>query len=168
MTSASRPAAICNAATFRAAAGQGQAWIARRVPHQGRMCLLDSVLHASPGGLQCQANSHRDPHNPLRQQGRLGAACGVEYAGQAMALHGALLAEAQGQPPPARGMLVSLRGLNLHATRLDNVAAPLHIQVSLEADNGNASLYRFALFDANAPAHPLLDGRALVRLEFAA
>ena len=77
---------------FNAAAGQGHDWIAARVPHQGRMCLLDSVLQASENGLLCAADSHRDPGNPLRQQGRLGTACGIEYAGQAMALHGAPLA----------------------------------------------------------------------------
>ena len=33
-----------------------------------------------------------DPANPLRAEGRLGAAAGIEYAAQAMALHGSLLA----------------------------------------------------------------------------
>ena len=35
---------------FNAAAGQGHDWIAARVPHQGRMSLLDSVLQARPPG----------------------------------------------------------------------------------------------------------------------
>ena len=39
-----------------------------------------------------RASSHRAADNPLRAHGRLGAACGIEYAAQAMAVHGALLA----------------------------------------------------------------------------
>ena len=34
----------CDDAVFQRAAGQGRDWIAARVPHQGRMCLLDGVL----------------------------------------------------------------------------------------------------------------------------
>ena len=69
-----------------------QADIARRIPHQGRMCLLDAVTEWDGAHIVCQASSHRASDNPLRAEGRLGAACGVEYAAQAMAVHGALLA----------------------------------------------------------------------------
>lgn len=67
------------------ASGQGHDWIAARVPHQGSMCLLGRVLDASPEGILCAADSHHTPDHPMRQHGRLGAACGVEYAAQAMA-----------------------------------------------------------------------------------
>ncbi len=40
--------------------------------------------------IRCRSATHRLPGNPLRSQGRLGAACGIEYAAQAMAVHGAL------------------------------------------------------------------------------
>lgn len=157
---------------FNAAAGQGHGWIAARVPHQGRMCLLDSVLQASENGLLCAADSHRDPGNPLRQQGRLGAACGIEYAGQAMALHGALLAEAQGHAAPAGGMLVSVRAVTFHAARLDGVAARLLVSVLSDAVSGPTRLYRFTLHAENIHAGNiqaengplLLQGRAVVQL----
>ena len=157
---------------FNAAAGQGHGWIAARVPHQGRMCLLDSVLQASENGLLCAAGSHRDPGNPLRQQGRLGAACGIEYAGQAMALHGALLAEAQGHAAPAGGMLVSVRAVTFHAARLDGVPARLLVSVLSDAVSGLTRLYRFTLHAENihagniqAESGPLLlQGRAVVQL----
>ena len=66
--------------------------IAARIPHQGSMCLLDAVLAWDSGQIHCRASSHRQPDNPLRAAARLGAACGIEYAAQAMAVHGALLA----------------------------------------------------------------------------
>lgn len=69
-----------------------RAWIAAHIPHQGSMCLLDAVREWSGEAITCTASSHTDPANPLRADGRLGAANGIEYAAQAMAIHGALLA----------------------------------------------------------------------------
>lgn len=67
------------------------AWIAAHVPHQGRMCLLERVLAWDETHIVCEAIGHADPAHPLRDAGRLGAAIGVEYAAQAMAVHGALI-----------------------------------------------------------------------------
>ena len=78
-----------------------RAWIAAHIPHQGSMCLLDAVREWSGEAITCTASSHTDPANPLRADGRLGAANGIEYAAQAMAIHGALLAgdgNEDGQP----------------------------------------------------------------------
>ena len=49
------------------------AGIAERVPHHGRMCLLDRLLSWGPERIDCSATSHRDPANPLRHDGRLPA-----------------------------------------------------------------------------------------------
>ena len=149
------------AAVFQAAAGQGHAWIAARVPHQGRMCLLDRVERMDDNEVVCTAVSHRDIDNPMRDAGRLGAACGIEYAAQAMALHGALMAKARGVPAPTMGFLVSVRSVNLHVSRLDDVPDRITVQVTNEADNGDHSIYSFALSSAGAP---LIDGRAVVML----
>lgn len=150
-------------AVFESASGQGRDWIAARIPHQGRMCLLERVHSASAQALTCSTRSQRDPDNPLRQGGRLGAACGVEYAAQAMALHGALAAQARGLPAPERGFLLSVRGLQLHADRLDGSHAELHIHVHIEADNGDHSIYAFTL--STDEGQPLLQGRAVVMLD---
>lgn len=144
------------------AAGQGRDWIAARIPHQGRMGLLAGVVEASPGGIVCRADSHRAPDHPLREDGRLGAACGVEYAAQAMALHGALAAEQRGAARPAAGFLVSLRALVLHVARLDDVAGELSVAAQCEADNGDHGVYAFQL---GAAGRPLVDGRAVVMLD---
>jgi predicted hotdog family 3-hydroxylacyl-ACP dehydratase len=67
-----------------------RSWIERNIPHHGRMCLLDEVLEWDAQHIRCRSGTHRQPDHPLRSQGRLGAACGIEYAAQAMAAHGAL------------------------------------------------------------------------------
>src|SRR2546430_8967757 len=67
-------------------------WIEQHIPHKGRMCLLDEVLSWDAARIRCRSATHRSPDNPLRLHGRLGAACGIEYAAQAMAVHGALVA----------------------------------------------------------------------------
>lgn len=134
-------------------------WIAAHIPHQGRMCLLDQVLAWDAQHIVCSANNHRNTDNPLRQFDRLGAACGIEYAAQAMAVHGALAA-AQDEPPRP-GMLVSVRAVQLHTARLDDIAAGL--EVAAERISGDASmlLYQFRVL---AAGRLLLDGRASVVL----
>src|ERR1700688_1204625 len=77
-----------------------RAWIESRIPHHGRMCLLDEVIAWSDARVSCRSGTHREADNPLRADGKLGIACGIEYAAQAMAVHGALLAGAT-QPAAA-------------------------------------------------------------------
>jgi predicted hotdog family 3-hydroxylacyl-ACP dehydratase len=149
---------------FTDAGGQNHAWIAARVPHAGRMCLLDSVLQATPQAITCATGSHRAADHPLRQGNRLGAACGVEYAAQAMALHGALLADQRQAERPRMGMLISLRGVRLHVARLDDIDTDLTVHAECEADNGDHCVYGFRL---SAGERLLLDGRAVVVLDAA-
>lgn len=147
---------------WRAATGQGRDWIAAHIPHQGRMCLLDAVLSASDEGIECRALDLCAPDHPMRRTGRLGAACGIECAAQAMALHGALAARAQGRALPARGLLVSVRGVRLHVARLDGSGDPVRVRVRREADNGDHCAYEFVLDREGAV---LVDGRAVVMLD---
>jgi len=76
-------------------------WIERHIPHAGRMCLLDEVLAWDANRIVCRSSTHRHVDNPLRVNGTLGAACGIEYAAQAMAVHGALIAMGDAGAPPA-------------------------------------------------------------------
>lgn len=137
-----------------------RAWIAARIPHQGSMCLLDQVVDWSPERIRCTASSHRHPDNPLRDNDRLGAACGIEYAAQAMAVHGALLADQSSAP--RQGFLASARGVELKADRLDDVAADLDIVAERLSGNGNNVLYGF---EVSAAGTVLLTGRATVILD---
>ena len=108
-----------------------RAWIAARIPHQGDMCLLESVREWSAAHARCSANSHRAAGNPLRHRDRLGAACAIEYAAQAMAVHAALLADAVGENAqrPKAGFLTSARAVQLAVARLDDIADDLDIEV---------------------------------------
>lgn len=136
-------------------------WIAAHIPHQGRMCLLDRVLAWDAQRIACAATSHRDPANPLRdEQGRLGAAHAIEYAAQAMAVHGVLLA-ADGAPLGV-GYLTSVRGVHLCADRLDDIAADLHIEAERLSGDERLILYQFAV---SAAGHCLVEGRASVVLD---
>lgn len=140
-----------------------RAWIAARIPHQGSMCLLDAVAEWSPERIRCVAGSHRNPDNPLRDPdhgGRLGAACGIEYAAQAMAVHGALLAGRDGAP--RQGFLASARGVALNVDRLDDVAADLDIVAERLSGDGNNILYGF---EVRGDGRLLLSGRAAVILD---
>jgi predicted hotdog family 3-hydroxylacyl-ACP dehydratase len=132
------------------------AWIARHIPHEGSMCLLDQVESWDSQRIQCRAGSHRAADNPLRANGRLGAACGIEYAAQAMAVHGALLA-----PPDSSrarvGYLISVRGTQLHVPRLDDIPVDLLIEATCITRSENNILYQFSV---NAGGRLLLDGRA--------
>ncbi len=122
------------------------------------MCLLDSVVHWDDQRILCRAVSHRSLDNPLRSRGQLGAACGIEYAAQAMAVHGALLAPADDSRPRA-GFLVSVRGATLHLPRLDDIDADLDIKAVCISSGGGNILYQFSV---HAGGRLLLDGRAAV------
>ena len=166
-----------------AAAGTGRlnralldrAWIQRHIPHQGRMCLLDEVVSWDEGVITCRSSSHRDPDNPLRARGQLGIACGVEYAAQAMAVHGALLARATAATAaaavagvagaattaPTMGFLAGVRGVEMHVLRLDDVAEDMLCEARRVAGDGATALYEFEL---RTTALRLLSGRATVLL----
>jgi len=137
-----------------------RAEIASRIPHQGRMCLLDTVVDWTPATIRCCAASHREADHPLRADGRLGAACGIEYAAQAMAVHGALLA-GDGERP-RQGYLASVRGVELAVDRLDDIADDLEVFAERLSGDGNNVLYQFAI---HAGGRRLLGGRAAVILD---
>ncbi len=126
------------------------------------MCLLDRVDSWDAQHIHCSASSHRAPDNPLRAHGRLGAACGIEYAAQAMAAHGALLAAADSSP--RAGYLASVRGVELRVTRLDDIAADLRVEAERVSGDDNTILYGFSVF---AEQELLLNGRAIVVLDAA-
>jgi predicted hotdog family 3-hydroxylacyl-ACP dehydratase len=139
------------------------AGIARRIPHAGRMCLLDRLLAWSPQTIVCEATGHTAPDHPLRSASGLLAPAAIEYAAQAMALHGALIHEAQADPGagPTPGFLASVRGVHLHVPRLDTLTAPLQVQAERLAGEGHHILYRFTV---HAGPQPVAEGRAAVVL----
>ncbi len=96
------------------------------IPHSGLMCLLDRVTEWNDRSIICMTDTHRDPANPLRRDGRLSAVHTFEYAAQAAAVHGGLRARLADAIAPS-GYLAALRDARLHVTRLDDFGSPLQI-----------------------------------------
>ena len=133
----------------------GREWLAANLPHQGTMSLLDSIVDWDAAGLRAVASGHRSAAHPLRRAGELPIAATIEYAAQAAAAHGALIARA----PSGPGMLVAVRGVEFHATRLDDVAAPLDIAVEPLGGGEAGVIYQF---DVSSGGRPLATGRLTV------
>ncbi|BBP02398.1 3-hydroxylacyl-ACP dehydratase [Sulfuriferula nivalis] len=136
------------------------AWIAAHIPHQYDMCLLDHVVSWDTLQIHCLANSHKLANNPLRSRDQLSCACGIEYAAQAMAIHGALLAPRDNARPRA-GFLISVRGTTLHTPRLDDICDDLDIVATCIHSSADNILYQFTV---HAAQQLLIDGRAAVIL----
>lgn len=137
-----------------------QAWIAAHIPHQGAMCLLDAVEQWDAEAIVCRASSHRRSDNPLRAADRLGIANGIEFAAQAMAVHGALLAA--DDAAPTVGFLTSVREVQWQRPRLDDIASDLMVHAQRISGSANSLLYRFEL---RADEAVVLRGRASVMLK---
>ncbi|RLJ16272.1 hypothetical protein DJ030_17120 [bacterium endosymbiont of Escarpia laminata] len=130
--------------------------ICERLPHSGSMCLLDNVKHWDNDNIQCIALNHREPSNPLRNPEGLPTISGVEYAAQAMAVHGSLLAD---DDSPRVGFLAALRDLELKTEWLHNLPGELVISAHKLAADGGGAIYDFHL-EANSES--LMEGRATV------
>jgi predicted hotdog family 3-hydroxylacyl-ACP dehydratase len=133
----------------------GRDWLAANLPHQGAMSLLDAVTSWDASGLAAIATSHRDASNPLRRGEELPIACAIEYAAQAAAAHGALV----DSRPSAEGMLVAVRGVEFHTSRLDDLEASLEVAVAALGASEAGVVYRF---DVSAAGRPLANGRLTV------
>jgi predicted hotdog family 3-hydroxylacyl-ACP dehydratase len=150
-------------------------WIEQHILHKGRMCLLDEVLSWDATRIRCRSNSHRAGDNPLRSHGRLGAACGIEYAAQAMAVHGALIAASaplastmsrneRGSIGDVFGYLASVRNVALFVERLDDLEADLIASAERITGDGRSVLYEFVV---SCDQQPLLRGRATIVFDIA-
>ena len=134
--------------------------IARLIPHSGAMCLLDGVVEWDATRIRCVSRSHRDADNPLRSDGRLSALCGIEYAAQAMAVHGGLAGNIGSRP--RAGYLVSLRDVVCRQQRLDTLDGDLVVDAAQLMGDHNRVIYQFTL---HAGALEVLSGRATVVLD---
>jgi predicted hotdog family 3-hydroxylacyl-ACP dehydratase len=105
------------------------------IPHAGAMCLIDEVVAWDEAAIHARTRSHARDDNPLRSDGQLRALHLAEYGAQAMAIHGGLLARAQGAVA-APGYLVSLRDVELAVARIDDIddALDVHAQRLLAGD----------------------------------
>lgn len=136
------------------------AGIAARVPHAGRMCLLDRLLRWDATHIECRAVGHRDADHPLRGDDGLPAVCAIEYAAQAMALHGGLTAPEGSTPSP--GYIASVRNVHSRVSRLDDIDGELVVRAERLAGDASQVLYAFEV--ADEAGRLLVTGRAAVVL----
>jgi predicted hotdog family 3-hydroxylacyl-ACP dehydratase len=132
------------------------------IPHAGDMCLLAGVTHWDPTHITCTAHSHRNPDNPLAHHGKVHALTGIEFAAQAMAVHGGLTGLV-GQRPRA-GLLVSVRDVVARVKYLSDFAEDLQIEAEQLMAGDNGVTYSFSI---HAGDKELLAGRAMVVLDAA-
>jgi predicted exporter/predicted hotdog family 3-hydroxylacyl-ACP dehydratase len=130
------------------------------VPHQGDMCLWDEVVGHDASRIRLSAQNHRDRAHPLRSGDMLRAVHLCEYGAQAMAVHGGLLArDADAGVRP--GVLVALRGVELHCTRIDDLPGALEGEAELLMDGESSQQYAFRIHHDGVL---LAEGRAAVVL----
>jgi predicted hotdog family 3-hydroxylacyl-ACP dehydratase len=134
--------------------------IASLIPHQGSMCLLDTVERWDEREIVCTTRQHVLATNPLRDRGRLSSLHGIELAAQAAAVHAGLLAPAQTRP--RAGLLLSVRQCVFHRPRLDDIEGALTVEAERLAGSDQALSYRFALHGSGAL---LVEGRLNVMLQ---
>jgi len=137
-----------------------RAQIAGLIPHAGAMCLLDGVVSWDENRIRCVSGSHRDTANPLRADGRLPAVCGIEYAAQAMAVHGGLAGKTRGRP--RAGFLASVRDVVCRRERLDDLDGSLFVEAVRVLGDEARVIYEFRLWVGEME---ILSGRAAVVLD---
>ena len=131
------------------------------IPHNGAMSLLNEVLKWDEDHIVCLANSHRSKHNPLSNENVVSSVCGVEYAAQAMAVHGAL---STGGPDeePRPGYLASIKNLDLLVSSLDDIESDLVIEAELLMRDKEFLVYQFRVLSEDLN---LLSGRAIISIK---
>jgi predicted hotdog family 3-hydroxylacyl-ACP dehydratase len=112
------------------------------LPHAGTARMIERVLRWNRDEIVAATARHRAIDNPLRKDGRLAAVHLAEFGAQVMAIHGGLLATADGATPrPA--LLVSVRDLELRRERIDDLPGDLEITASQLLATPAAWQYRF-------------------------
>lgn len=137
-----------------------RAEIAAMIPHAEAMCLLDGVVFWDANRIRCLSRTHRDEHNPMRAGGQLRALCGIEYAAQAMAVHGRLAGSVAERPQV--GYMASLRDVVCSVDRLDDLDGDLVVDAERIMGEETRVIYRFNVHVGDVE---VLSGRAAVVLD---
>ena len=134
--------------------------IASLIPHQGTMCLLERIVDHDELSITLATTTHRAPDNPLRVNGRLRAVHLCEYGAQAMAVHGALLAQQEGKIAPP-GMLVALRGVTFAVDHVEHLPGELLVTARCLQATASSQQYQFSI---SHEGMVIAEGRAAVVL----
>lgn len=137
-----------------------KAAIAKVIPHAGNMCLLDGVLECDAQHIRCISGTHRNSDNPMRSGNELSALCAIEYAAQAMAVHGVL--GGQIDKKPRAGYLAAVRDVSCDTMRLDTLRDDLIIDAEKLMGDETRVIYQFSIHAGTAK---IMRGRATVLLD---
>lgn len=129
--------------------------ICQLLPHNGAMCLLSAVETWDEQTICCRATSQTDSLNPLCHNGKITVINGIEYAAQAMGVHGALLVAAG---TPVLAYLAALREVKLYGDTLHQYPE-LTIKCGRLGGDNHGFIYTFEI---SAGDTRLLEGRATV------
>jgi len=136
-----------------------RATIEALIPQQGAMCLLDSIEYWNGQRIICTSMQHRSAGNPLRTRNALSSLHGIEFAAQAVAVHGGLTAP--GHARPRVGLLLSARDCKFHRRKLDDIEGALVIEAEQMGRNDQTRMYRFKV---SAQDVLVVEGRTAVLL----
>lgn len=128
------------------------------IPHSFDMCLLDRVENWDNEKIVCYSNSHLLSDNPLRRENRLSSVHLLEYAAQAMAVHGGLHDREQGLQM-TEGYLAALRDVDINLCDISNLHNELRIESSQILSQAGNMIYSFTV---SAADKKLVSGRATV------
>lgn len=112
------------------------------IPHAGAMCLLDQVVAWDAGSIHCRSSSHHDDNHPLRHDGRLAAVHLIEYAAQAVAVHGGLLARDHNESALTDGRLAGLRNIEFGRDDIQSITSAIEIHAHRELVSAAGLIYR--------------------------
>lgn len=114
------------------------------LPHAGKMSLLNKVCHADRSHLAATAISHLSCDNPLRYNNRLATVNGIEYAAQAMALHGFMLSEATDHAIQ-KGYIATVRNIEIDSPFFPDNDLPILVEVEQLMSDNNGFTYQFQI-----------------------
>jgi len=128
------------------------------IPHSFDMCLLERIEFWDKDKIVCYSNSHFLENNPLRSEKKLSSINVLEYAAQAMAVHGGLHNREHGLQM-TEGYLAALRDIKLNLCELDKLKTELRIEAKKILSQGGNMIYAFTVSTAEIE---LASGRATV------
>jgi predicted hotdog family 3-hydroxylacyl-ACP dehydratase len=112
------------------------------LPHADKMVLIDRIISCSIEMIVCGTHSHRGADNPLRTARGVSTLSGIEYGGQAIALHNALTSRL----PRVEGVIAILRNLSWATRAIDtNSAEELMVTAEVIVRGSAAATYNILL-----------------------
>jgi predicted hotdog family 3-hydroxylacyl-ACP dehydratase len=128
------------------------------VPQRGDMCLLDKVLDWDESRIACSAAAP-SPTHPLAREGVIHSVVACEYAAQAAAVHGGLLAPSD---TAVEGLLAKVTDVELLAMALPGDEGPLTVNAHVMSRLASGCLYSF---DVQAAGVRLATGKVMIAFE---